>query len=217
MITFVHAGENEKRNMLAGLRWSGDVVQQQRQEEEEEEQQLKEDAAPIRYRSEEGDGHAVKTDGGASYRASALRRAAAEAQETGKSLEEVVVERWGTLEELTRGDPDFLKKALSRGEVPGRRVEKRRDRRHIRADPPVSAAKRSADAVMLKNYARKLENAIDDAVGTNGKATKKGRRETSRDDTDEQPQWVGLAARQTLGKGKDATFSDGWRRTTSYA
>lgn len=143
------------------------------------------------------DAPAVDTDGGASYRAAALRRAIDEARTTGVSLEEVVARRWGSIDELTRGDSEAFKKA-----PPQRPPRARPAPRDV---PPKSLpiGDGSADRDILRQYSRKLETAFGEAFA--------GKRviEAAPPKPEDQNAWVGLG-RSTLGMS--GTCAKGWRR-----
>lgn len=205
--------------LLSGLRWSGDGpgggsrYEEARAPEAPPPKKREAGLGPI-VKCRDGDeaGAVPSTDGGASYRAAALRRAIAQAESSGRKLEDVVAERWGSLEELTKGDPNAIDKALSSRPAARPAKKRRRQLEPSEAQDIRSTARTSADAAMLRQYARKVEDAISSVANGGSRRDSRSNHDVHSDsESNSQNAWVGLASRQTLGFGT-GTFSHGWRK-----
>ena len=181
---------------------------------------------------------AATGDGGLQWRAAVLKRARAESEKTGQSLEDCVRERYGSVRELTGGAaPEaFLRRAAAaarhaprrgRGYGRGRAAV---DPRHAAERPPAERppAERpprvrlhgeQTDADLLRSYSQKLETQFGSAMkgvksGKGGKGARAG--PPARAPTPAPADraggggWVGIGARTTLGGG--SSFERGWRR-----
>ena len=222
--------------ILAGLVFSGDLLREA--EEDAEGGEYKEDGTrlvpglkhmrpPAPETTATTTPSAVGGDGGLQYRASALRNSMAEAKKSGRSLEDVVRERWGSVKELTGGrDPDaFLRAAAAaeralprrgrgRGRGKGRGGGRFGDGGRGRGDDG-APAKRSlnlgrdaSDASLLKRYSQKLQGSLEAAVS--GSLPEAAPRVPADDDARGEAAWVGLASRSTFGM--TSSFKDGWRK-----
>mmetsp|Transcript_25008 Transcript_25008/g.99375 ORF Transcript_25008/g.99375 Transcript_25008/m.99375 type:complete len:329 (-) Transcript_25008:97-1083(-) len=247
--------------MLRGLRFSGDEPRRRAAEATAGDSKKRADDIaerhPKRRRDDDGDREAddkdredapsfaadLAVDGGVSYRRSALRRAVEESKRTGKPLAEVAAYRWGSLEALTGGDPDAVRRAMEDPAPQRRRPAARRRPAMVAADEDSDAKNVvPGDAALLRQYAAKFTEAFD--AFTAGADKKKGRfskgsrgegRNNRRDDDADDPRgggpqrsaasaqedarresndWVGLAPRQTLGMS-GSTFARGWRTSSA--
>lgn len=160
-------------------------------------------------------------DGGASYRATALRLAMEEAERTGRDVRDVAAERWGSLDSLTRGLS--IDEALSFERTHN---FKRGRRRGFVLEPARDAAGLS-DAQLLKQFATEMQHKKVDLDKVSSKKKKRGEND---DDDDDAPAivavtksydygdgqggggagWQGLSSRTGFALGK-GTFEDGWR------
>lgn len=205
--------------LLAGLRWSGDgrggaprCEQAPVTEATPHEKKVTGLSQIVKPQGVNDATDIPSTDGGTSYRAAALRRAVAQAESSGRKLEDIVAERWGSLEELTKGDPNAIEKALS-ARPTTRPAKKRRRQVEPSEEKDIrSTARTSADAAMIRQYARKVEDAISSITNGSTRSDCRSNHEVHADsENNNQNAWVGLAPRQTLGMGT-GTFAHGWRK-----
>ncbi|KAJ1459320.1 hypothetical protein M885DRAFT_511193 [Pelagophyceae sp. CCMP2097] len=141
-------------------------------------------------------------DGGITFRGAALRRYTEEAKDSGRTLEQVVAERWGTVENLLGEDAAAVKAAAMRPTAPGRAPKVKRSAPRFQQDS--APAKRkvplggdATDAAVLKTFSKKLESALQMNVGAEAPAPRPG-------DTSE---WVGLNKHMSLGMKSAVTES----------
>mmetsp|Transcript_12886 Transcript_12886/g.38903 ORF Transcript_12886/g.38903 Transcript_12886/m.38903 type:complete len:189 (-) Transcript_12886:102-668(-) len=134
-----------------------------------------------------------------------------EAERSGRSLREVVAERWGSLEELLRGMS--VDEALSFERAP----PKQRSRRREFVLTPAAEGGALTDAQILRQYAADVEHKRVDLSQLSS-------RRRGGDDDDAGPTvvtttkyddqggsgWNGLSSRTGFAMGK-GTFDDGWR------
>ena len=141
-------------------------------------------------------------DGGASYRASALRRCMEEADRSGRALEEVVAERWGTVEELTRGKS--IQEALSAERAP---VAFRRRRRRGEDQPVLLPLVKIEGGLSDKDILRQYEETLEATVIETKKGKDQPRKQQSADTG-----WTGLPT-GSLGLGSTFQKGQSWRET----
>jgi hypothetical protein len=169
---------------------------------------------------------AATGDGGLQWRAAALKRAMAESERTKRSLEDCVRERWGSVRELTGGQPPeaFLRAADAAARRAPRPRGRGRGRGRAAPAPPAERAPKvrlhgeQTDADLLRSYSQKLETQFGAAM--KGVKGLKGARPAapaapaapqSSADRAGGDGWVGISARTTLGGGS-SSFDRGWRR-----
>mmetsp|Transcript_13209 Transcript_13209/g.43053 ORF Transcript_13209/g.43053 Transcript_13209/m.43053 type:complete len:256 (+) Transcript_13209:41-808(+) len=201
--------------LLSGLRFSGDEPKRkktkekeppkvglwypQQQQEQQQEQQEQREMAPA----------VVVGDGGASHRAACLRRATEEAKRTGRDLEDVVADRYGSLEELTLGKSIDETLALERS-LP-RVARRRRPHSDLHRSEPGGLT----DAQVLAEYAEELEQTTID-LGKRGR-----RRDKDDDDGDLRRTgggsngWTGMPTTSAFTMGRPTFQGRSWRDPAS--